>query len=75
VIEQAVETAVRKALAVNDATSRRMFSITDAAVYIGLSKREVYNMIAAGELKAVTHGRRKLLDIRDLEAWITRNKR
>jgi excisionase family DNA binding protein len=75
VIEQAVEAGVRKALNVSEATNRRLFSAEEAAVYLSLSKREVYNMIANRQLAAVTHGRRKMLDIRDLDDWIERNKR
>jgi excisionase family DNA binding protein len=74
VIEQAVESAVRKALNVNEATKRRLLSAEEAATYLSLSKREVYNMIANGELAAVSHGRRKMLDIRDLDVWIDRSK-
>jgi excisionase family DNA binding protein len=73
-IEQAVEAAVRKALNVSDATNRRLLSIEEAAVYLSLSKREIYNMIANHDLPAVTHGRRKMLDIEDLAQWIKRNK-
>jgi len=73
-IERAVEAAVRKALNVNDATNRRLLSIEESAVYLSLSKREVYNMIATDELPPVSHGRRKMLDIRDLDHWIERNK-
>ena len=74
VIEQAVEAAVRKALNISEATSRRLLSIEETAVYLSLSKREVYNMIATHELPAVTHGRRKMLDVLDLNTWIERNK-
>ena len=74
VIEQAVDAGVRKALNVSELTNRRLFSIEEAAVYLSLSKREVYNMIATRELPAVTHGSRKMLDIRDLDAWIDHNK-
>jgi excisionase family DNA binding protein len=74
-IERTLETGVRKALNISDATNRRLLSIEEAAVYLSLSKREVYNMIATGELPAVTHGRRKMLDIRDLEVWIERSKK
>jgi excisionase family DNA binding protein len=75
VIERAVEAGVRKALNVNSATNRRLLSPEEAAVYLSLSKREVYNMIANNQLVSVTHGRRKMLDIRDLDEWIDANKR
>jgi excisionase family DNA binding protein len=74
IIEQAVESGVRKALNLSEATNRRLLTITEGATYLALSKREIYNMIATGDLPAVTHGRRKMLDIHDLEEWIRRNK-
>jgi len=73
IIDQSVETAVRKLNATAPA-NRRLLSVEEAAVYLALSKREIYNMIANRELKAVLHGRRKMLDIRDLDEWIERNK-
>jgi excisionase family DNA binding protein len=74
VIEQAVEAAMRKALNLSEATNRRLLSIEEGATYLALSKREVYNMIGSGQLLSVSHGRRKMLDIRDLDEWIARNK-
>ena len=75
VIEQAVVAGVRKAFEeVNDGTDRRLLSVEQAATYLCLSKRELYNMIANKGLVAVKHGRRTMLDIRDLDAWIDFNK-
>jgi len=74
VIEQAVEAAVRRALSINDATNRRLFTIEECAAYLSLSEREIHYMIARRQLPAVSHGRRKMLDIRDLDEWIVRNK-
>ena len=74
VIARAVEAGVRKALNIQDATNRRLFTVKEAAVYLALSTREIYNMIAAGELVAVKHGRRTMADKRDLDMWIERNK-
>ena len=71
---QIIEQAVRRALNVHDATQRRLLSIADAATYLSLSKSEIYNMLASHELESVEHGKRRLIDIRDLEAWIERNK-
>jgi len=73
-IEQAVETGVRKGLNISETTNRRLLSVEEGAVYLSLSKRELYNMIANHEMAVVTHGRRKMLDIRDLDAWIEHNK-
>jgi excisionase family DNA binding protein len=74
VIERAVEAGVRKALNMSKATNRRLFSTEESAVYLGLSRRELYNMIANKELKAVRRGRRTILDLRDLDEWIERHK-
>jgi len=74
VIRGAVREAVREAMNISDATNRRLLAAEEAATYLSLSKREVYNMIAAGQLLAVSHGRRKMLDIRDLDTWIAENK-
>jgi excisionase family DNA binding protein len=74
VISEAVESSVRKALNISEATNRRLLSIEEGAVYLSLSKREIYNMIATSELPAVKHGRRTLLDIQNLNEWIERAK-
>ena len=74
-IEQAVEAGIRKALdGVNEGRNKRLLSVEQAATYLSLSKRELYNMIANNELSAVKHGRRKMVDLRDLDAWIDSNK-
>lgn len=75
VIEQAVEVAVRKVLEGNTAGNRRLLSPEETATYLSMSKRENYNMIANGQIAVVTHGQRKMLDIRDVDEWIDHNKR
>ena len=66
--------ASAKALDLSEATNRRLFSIEDSATYLSLSRREVYNMIAACDLP-VPRGRKKMIDVQDLNSWIERNKR
>ena len=67
-IERAVETGVRKALNVNDATNRRLFSVDEVAVYLELVQtRDLQHDRNTAELAAVTCGRRKMLDIKDLD--------
>ena len=75
IVEQAVEAGIRRAMSADAATNRRLLSPKEGAAYLSLSKREVYNMIASEQLTAVKHGRRKMLDIRDLDEWIRQNKR
>ena len=54
--------------------SIRLLSIKGAAFYLGLSYWGLRGLIWNGSLPAVRAGRRILVDIRDLDAWIERNK-
>ena len=49
-------------------------TVQEASVYLALSEREIYNMIANKELSGIRHGRRLMLDIRDLDHWIAAHK-
>jgi excisionase family DNA binding protein len=73
-IEEACESAIKRAMNISDVSPRRLMSVQEAAVYLALSEREIYNMIANKELSGVRHGRRLMLDIRDLDAWIAMHK-
>lgn len=73
-IEAACEAALKKALNIGDISPRRLLTVSEAAVYLALSEREIYNMIAAKELAAIRHGRRLMVDIQDIEAWIATKK-
>jgi len=76
-IEAAVETALAKAIAMNGAAilGRRLMSCKEAGEYLNISAREILNMIARRQLPGVSHGRRRMVDIRDLDEWIERNKK
>ena len=74
VIEQAVLDALKRALNVSDVSGRRLVTAKQAALYLCLSEREIYNMVSNREIRGVRHGRRLMLDIRDLERWIDVNK-
>jgi excisionase family DNA binding protein len=73
-IKAAVLEALREFMPQQPTNAPRLYSAKEAAKYIGLSTREVYNMIANGELPAVRHGKRTMLDKRDLDSWIDRHK-
>jgi excisionase family DNA binding protein len=73
-IEAACETAIKKALNIADVSPRRLVTVQEAAIYLTLSEREIYNMIATKEIAGVRHGRRTMLDIRDLDQWIAAHK-
>ena len=72
---RALEIEVRKAVTSNETSSRRLKTVEQAAEYLTLSRREIYNMIASSELPAVKRGRRTMLDVQDLDNWIDRSKR
>lgn len=73
-MEAACETAIRRAMNVSDVSPRRLLTAQETAIYLALSEREIYNMIANDELSAVRHGRRLMIDIRDLEQWVLTHK-
>jgi excisionase family DNA binding protein len=75
VIRTAVAAGVREAMQVHDPTNRRLLTVEQTAEYLALSKRVIWEMLAAHELPVVARGRRKMVDIRDLDAWIETNKR
>ena len=73
VIREAVREVFREHT--GESEKQRLYSVQQAAEYIDASKREVYNLIARGDLPRIQHGRRTKIDKRDLDAWIDRKKR
>ena len=53
---------------------KRLYSVDDAGVYLGISPWTIRAYVSSGKLPAIRAGRRVLLDIRDLDAWIERAK-
>ena len=53
---------------------KRLYSIPEAATYLGRSVWSVRELIWNGSLPSVRMGRRVHLDIIDLDRWIERNK-
>lgn len=54
--------------------SKRLYTIAEAAQYLGRSTWSVRRLIWSGEVPEVRVGRRIHLDIKDMEAFIERNK-
>ena len=54
--------------------SKRLYSVAEAATYLGRTEWGLRYMIAVGRLPVVRDGRRVLLDILDLDAFVERNK-
>ena len=53
---------------------KRLFTVKEAAHYLGRSVYALREMIWAGKLPYIKDGRRILLDIRDMDAWAESNK-
>ena len=53
---------------------KRLFTIKEAAAYLGRSVWSIRELIWAGKLPSVKAGRRVHLDILDLDLWIEKNK-
>jgi excisionase family DNA binding protein len=57
-----------------DKLIKRLYSIKEAALYLGRSDWAVREMIWAGKIPYVKDGKRILLDIYDMDEWIEKNK-
>ena len=53
---------------------KRLFTLNEAGVYIGLSHWRVRSLIYSGQLAYVRLGRRILIDLKDLDALIDSKK-
>ena len=53
---------------------KRLYSIPEAAQYLGRSPWSVRHLVWLGELPKVRSGRRLHLDIKDMDAFIEMNK-
>ena len=53
---------------------KRLFNVEEAAIYLGRTTCALREMIWAGKLSYVKDGKRILLDIKDMDEFIDRNK-
>jgi excisionase family DNA binding protein len=54
--------------------TKRLYTVKEAAQFLGRSEWSVRELIWAGKLPCVKVGRRRHLDIYDLDSFIERNK-
>ena len=54
--------------------AKRLYSVPEAAFYLGRTVDALREIIYAGKLDIVKDGRRVLLDVKDLDAYVERNK-
>jgi excisionase family DNA binding protein len=55
-------------------TEKRLFNINEASVYLGRTVCALREMLWAGKIPYVRDGKRILLDIKDMDTWIEKNK-
>jgi excisionase family DNA binding protein len=53
---------------------KRLLSVSEAAVYLGMTQWGVRGLIYNGKIPSVRNGRRVFLDIEDMNRWIEENK-
>ncbi len=53
---------------------KRLYSIKEASIYLGRSVWAVREMLWKGKLPYIRDGKRILLDIKDIDEWIEKNK-
>lgn len=53
---------------------KRLYSLSEAAIYLGRSTWSVRRLIWSGELPAVRAGGRVHVDVQDMDQFIDRNK-
>jgi len=53
---------------------KRLYSIAEASIYLGRTVWAVREMIWGGKLPCIKDGRRILLDIKDMDDWVDKNK-
>jgi excisionase family DNA binding protein len=54
--------------------SKRLYSIPEAAVYLGRTDWAIREMLWAGKIPCIRDGRRVLLDVNDMDRWIEKQK-
>jgi len=54
--------------------TKRLFSIDEAATYIGVSRASIYRSANRGDIPFVKFGGRTLVEVSDLDAFIANNK-
>ncbi len=56
--------------------TQRLYSVKDAMVYLGHTENGVRELIWRRELPVIQRGRggKQFIDVRDMDAWIDKNK-
>lgn len=57
-----------------DLAHKRLYTVDEAAIYLGRTACAIREMIWAGKLPVVRSDRRVFIDLKDLSAFVRRNK-
>jgi excisionase family DNA binding protein len=66
---------VKKGEGIPYPTSKRLYTLKEVAIYLGRGLYGVREMVWRGELPVIQTGRKQFIDILDLEAYVTSNKK
>ena len=53
---------------------KRLFNVDEASIYLGRTPNAIRQMIWDGKIPIVRDKKRILLDVKDMDTWIERNK-
>lgn len=57
-----------------DTPGRRLLTVEEAAVYIGVAKQSIYHMTSSRSIPHVKIGKRVMFDPDDLDRWIAKRR-
>jgi excisionase family DNA binding protein len=63
-----------KTQGMNNPVRKRLYNLKEASEYLGLGLWSVRKKIWNGDIPYVKAGRRILLDIKDMDLWVEKNK-
>ena len=65
---------VKKAQGIYNPLSKRLYTLNEAAKYLGRTLWPMRELVWAGKIPIVRDGKRIFIDFNDLESYITKNK-
>jgi len=68
-------TGIKKAHRIPNPMSKRLYTIKEAAVYLGRPVWGIRSLIWDGKIRYIQDGRKYYLDVKDMDAYIESQKR
>ncbi len=73
-LESKTSYGLRKGEEITNRISKRLYTLKESAIYLGRGLHGVRDMVWRGEVPIVRTGRKMFIDIKDLEAYVSKNK-